>query len=145
MKTKVRNYKNYGPCHAAPAGTLFPSLLRLRAVTHVRLGYTQSGRPPRGCPFVRIVLRNVLPRRVGTQPCSLSRAQEKFFRQEHRTNTIPWWKPFLSEALREPLGTLLMVGGSGAPCKAHDEDCLSAKSATMAERARVPEASGRRP
>jgi hypothetical protein len=54
-------------------------------------------------------------------------------------------RPFLSEVLREPLGTLLMVGGSGAPGEAHAEDCLSAKSVIVAERARVPQASGRRP
>ena len=35
-------------------------------------------------------------------------------------------QPFLSEALRESLGTPLMVGGSGAQCEAHAEDCLSA-------------------
>ncbi len=54
-------------------------------------------------------------------------------------------QPFLSEALREPLGTPLMVGGSGAQMEAHAEDCLSAKPAVDSRRARVPQASGRRP
>jgi len=53
-------------------------------------------------------------------------------------------QPFLSEALRESLGTRLMFGGSGAQCGAHVEDCLSGKPAIDSKRARVPQASGRR-
>ena len=53
-------------------------------------------------------------------------------------------QPFLSEALRESLGTRLMFGESGAPCEAHAEDCLSGKPAIDSRRARVPQASGRR-
>jgi len=41
-------------------------------------------------------------------------------------------------------GTRLMFGGSGAPCGAHAEDCLSGKPAVDSRRARVPQASGRR-
>ena len=37
-----------------------------------------------------------------------------------------------------------MVGGSGAQCGAHAEDCLSGKPAIDSRRARVPQASGRR-
>jgi hypothetical protein len=44
-------------------------------------------------------------------------------------------QPFLSEALRESLGTRLMFGGSGAQCGAHAEDCLSGKPAAGSGRA----------
>ena len=70
--------------------------------------------------------------------------------QTERKVRIRRVRPFLSEAGYplagvEPLGTLLMVGGSGAPNKAQAEDCLSAKPAVDSRRARVPQASGRRP
>ena len=38
----------------------------------------------------------------------------------------------------------LWTGGAVRRVKAHAEDCLSAKSATVAERARVPQGSGGR-
>ena len=40
---------------------------------------------------------------------------------------------FLSEALLRASRVPTYVGGSGAPCKAHAEDCLSAKSTIVAD------------